>query len=71
MAVKPAPPGRLRAEVDTAGVTFFPAKGTFARTYDSSNNLLTESITIGGLVRTKTFTYANGNCTAETGWVPA
>lgn len=38
-------------------------------TYDTSGNLQTDTVTDGASSWTRTFTYTNGNQTADSGWV--
>jgi len=43
--------------------------GSHAYAYDGSGNLTTDTWTVGGLVRVKTYTYTAGNLTSESAWV--
>jgi len=53
---------------DSAGVLFSPGSAPHAYTY-SGGLISTESVTVGGVTRVKTYTWTSGNLTNETVWV--
>jgi hypothetical protein len=53
---------------DSAGVLFSPGSAPHAYTY-SGGMISTESVTVGGVTRVKTYTWTSGNLTNETAWV--
>lgn len=53
---------------DSAGVLFSPGSAPHAYTY-SGGLISTESVTVGGVTRVKTYAWTSGNLTNETVWV--
>lgn len=54
---------------DSAGTPFNPESCSIAYGYDGSGNLVTETATLGAVVRVKTTTWVAGRVTAESQWV--
>jgi YD repeat-containing protein len=72
--VQPVTDAQLRAvpsdiTLDSAGVAFSPSACSHAYAYDGSGNLVTDTATLGAVVRVKTLTWSSGSITAETKWV--
>lgn len=54
---------------DSQGAVFSPSSGSHTYGYDANGNMITDTCTIGSVVRVKTFTWTSGNMTAESKWV--